>query len=234
MKSNFTLSLGVRWDYLGVPTVPNELAIQPKYSDLYGISGFGISSNPPRLPAHKPRAVATQQFVSGKTGIPLYKNDWNNFAPFVGFAYSPSFSPDCYIRCLAMRVRASIRAGYSMSFLHDGVTTFTNALGTGTTNPGLIQTANLTTLTSPPSSNTPGQLTAAGVPLVTPTFLIQSLIDRTSWQIRPTVSGRSIQIFEPRTYTSTISGSSARYSRIPLLRFAIAVTGSQFMAGAGH
>ena len=26
-----------------------------------------------------------------------------------------------------------------MSFLHDGVTTFTNLLGTGNTNPGLIQ-----------------------------------------------------------------------------------------------
>src|ERR1035437_6402355 len=30
MKSNFTLNYGVRWDYMGVPTVPNGLAIQPK------------------------------------------------------------------------------------------------------------------------------------------------------------------------------------------------------------
>ena len=61
-----------------------------------------------------------------------------------------------------------------MSFLHDGVTTFTNLLGTGNTNPGLIQAAN----TSPLSGVTPntnqlrGQLTAAGVPLNIPTFKI--------------------------------------------------------------
>ena len=59
-----------------------------------------------------------------------------------------------------------------MSFLHDGVTTFTNLLGTGNTNPGLIQTAN----TSPLSGVTPntnqilGQLDPGGVPLNFPTF----------------------------------------------------------------
>jgi hypothetical protein len=172
MKSNFTLSLGVRWDFMGVPTVPNGLAIQPKYSDLYGISGFGNLFKPTAAPGSQTQGVATQQFVSGKTGIPLYKNDWNNFAPFVGFAYSPSFKSGLLHSLFGDAGKSSIRAGYSMSFLHDGVTTFTNALGTGTTNPGLIQTANLTTLTTPPSSNLPGQLTGAGVPLVTPTFQI--------------------------------------------------------------
>jgi len=59
-----------------------------------------------------------------------------------------------------------------MSFLHDGVTTFTNLLGTGNTNPGLIQTAN----TSPLSGVTPntnqilGQLGPGGVPLNFPAF----------------------------------------------------------------
>ncbi len=172
MKSNFTLSLGVRWDYMGVPTVPNGLAIQPKYSDLYGISGFGNLFKPTAAPGSQTAGVATQQFVSGKTGIPLYKNDWNNFAPFVGFAYSPGFKSGLLHSLFGDEGKSSIRAGYSMSFLHDGVTTFTNALGTGTTNPGLIQTANLTTLTTPASSNLPGQLTGAGVPLVTPTFQI--------------------------------------------------------------
>jgi hypothetical protein len=172
MKSNFTLSLGVRWDFMGVPTVPNGLAIQPKYSDLYGISGFGNLFKPTAAPGSQTQGVATQQFVSGKTGIPLYKNDWNNFAPFVGFAYSPGFKSGLLHSLFGDEGKSSIRAGYSMSFLHDGVTTFTNALGTGTTNPGLIQTANLTTLTTPPSSNLPGQLTSAGVPLVTPIFQI--------------------------------------------------------------
>ncbi len=168
MKSNLTLNLGVRWDFMGVPTVPNELAIQPKYEDLYGISGFGNLFKPTAAPGGQTQAFATQRFVSGKTGIPLFKNDWNNFAPFVGFAYSPSFKSGPFHLLFGDEGKSSIRAGYSMSFLHDGVTTFTNLLGTGTTNPGLIQTANISAITG--SQNLSGQLTGAGVPLVTPVF----------------------------------------------------------------
>ena len=115
MKSNFTLNLGVRWDYMGVPTVPNGLAIQPKYSDLYGISGFGNLFKPTAAPGTQTTGVATQQFVSGKTGIPLYKNDWNNFAPFVGFAYSPGFKSGLLHLLFGGEGKSSIRAGYSMS-----------------------------------------------------------------------------------------------------------------------
>src|SRR5947207_6205554 len=180
MKSNFTLSLGVRWDFMGVPTVPNGLAIQPKYSDLYGISGFGNLFKPTAAPGSQTQGVATQQFVSGKTGIPLYKNDWNNFAPFVGFAYSPSFKSGLLHSLFGDEGTTSIRAGYSMSFLHDGVTTFTNLLGTGNTNPGLIVAANTSPLSCPTTpcsptfvqtSNLLGQLTSLGsVPLNFPTF----------------------------------------------------------------
>ena len=60
--------------------------------------------------------------------------------------------------------KSSIRAGYSISYLQDGFTVVSNALGVGTTNPGLIQTA---------ANNVPtGVLTGAGVSLTTPTFKI--------------------------------------------------------------
>src|SRR5438552_5350941 len=170
MKRNFTHRYGVRWDYMGVPTVPNCLAIQPKFSDLYGISGFGNLFKPTAAPGSMTTGVATQQFVSGTTGIGLYNNDYNNFAPFVGFAYSPNFKSGMLHMFLGGEGKSSIRAGYSVAFLHDGVTTFTNLLGTGTTNPGLIQTANISAATG--SSNLSGQLTSAGVPLVVPTFII--------------------------------------------------------------
>lgn len=169
MKSNFTFSYGVRWDYMGVPTVPNGLANQPNYSDLFGISGFGNLFHP-TAPAGVPAAVATQQFVSGDTGTGLFKNDWNNFAPFVGFAYSPDFKSGPLRFLFGESGKSSIRAGFSISYLHDGLTTISNALGTGTTNPGLIQTANISSVNN--SSNLAGQLTASGVPLITPTFIM--------------------------------------------------------------
>ena len=173
MKSNFTLNYGVRWDYMGVPTVPNGLAIQPtNFTDIWGISGEGNLFNPNAAPGSQTKGVATLDFVSGDTGIPLYKNDWNNFAPFFGFAYSPAFKSGPLHFLFGDEGTSSIRSGYAMSFLHDGVTTFTNLLGTGNTNPGLIQAAN----TSPLSGVTPnnnqllGQLTGGGVPLNFPTF----------------------------------------------------------------
>ena len=173
VRSNFTLSLGVRWDYMGVPTVPNGLAIQPtNFDSIWGVSGVGNLFNPTAAPGSQKAGVASLDFVSGDTGKGLYKNDWNNFAPFLGFAYSPGFRSGLLHTLFGDEGTSSIRAGYAMSFLHDGVTTFTNLLGTGNTNPGLIQAAN----TSPLSNVTPntnqlrGQLTAAGVPLNFPAF----------------------------------------------------------------
>ncbi len=174
-RSNLTLSLGVRWDYMGVPTVPNGLAIQPaNFDSIWGVSGKDNLFRPTAAPGSQTAGVASLVFVSGETGIPLYKNDWNNFAPFLGFAYSPGFKSGLLQRLFGDEGTSSIRAGYSMSFLHDGVTTFTNLLGTGNTNPGLIQAATTSSLSgvTPNSNQLRGQLTAAGVPLNFPAFKI--------------------------------------------------------------
>ncbi len=182
MKSNFTLNYGVRWDYMGVPTVPNGLAIQPSYSDLYGISGFGNLFKPTATPGGQTQGFATQRFVSGDTGIGLYKNDWNNFAPSIGFAWMPSFKSGPLHFLLGDEGKSSVRGGYSMSYLREGVTTFTNLLGTGTTNPGLIQTTTSTQATG--NANVTGVLTAAGVPLITPVYKIP-ITDRDNFLLSP-------------------------------------------------
>jgi hypothetical protein len=189
MKSNFTFSYGVRWDYMGVPTVPNGLAIQPTNFDaIWGVSGPNNLFKPTAAPGSNTQAFATLDFVSGKTGKGLYKNDWNNFAPFVGFAWSPSFKTGFLHTVFGDDGTSSIRAGYSMSFLHDGVTTFTNLLGTGNTNPGLIQTANTSAQANPVNSaNITGQLTAAGIPLNFPTFKMP-ITDRENFLVN-TASG---------------------------------------------
>lgn len=174
--SNLTLNYGVRWEFLGVPTVPNGLAIQlTNANQVFGVSGAGNLFNP-NAPAGAAPAVGVLNFVSGDTGIPLYKDDWNNFAPFFGLAWSPDFKNGFLRTIFGSPGRSSVRLGYSISYLHDGFTVISNALGVGTTNPGLIQTAANTTPT--------GVLTAAGVPLTTPTFAIP-ISDRTNNLINP-------------------------------------------------
>jgi len=183
VRSNFTLNYGVRWDYMGVPTVPNGLAIQPQFKDLYGISGFGNLFQPTATPGSQTQSVATLDFVSGETGKGLYKNDWNNFAPALGFAWSPAFKSGPLHFLFGDEGTSSIRGGYSMSYLHDGITTFTNLLGTGTTNPGLIATATLSSLGGG-TANLRGVLTDAGVPLIFPTFKIP-ITDRENFLANP-------------------------------------------------
>jgi hypothetical protein len=174
-RRNLTLNYGMRYEFLGVTTIPNGLAIQPRggYDGIFGISGAGNLFNPGVLNG---TAGTVIDFVSGDTGIPLHNNDRNNFAPFAGFAYSPEFESGILGKIFGSGGRSSIRGGFSISYLRDGFTVVSNALGVGTTNPGLIQTAANTTPT--------GTLTEAGVALTTPTFMVP-ITDVQNFAINP-------------------------------------------------
>lgn len=162
MKRNFTFNYGVRYEYAGVPSLPDGLGIQvTNINDIFGIGGPGNLFNP-NSKAGNPSA--TLDFVSGKTGKGLYNKDWNNFAPFIGFAYSPNFESGPLRWIFGGEGRSSIRGGYSISYLRDGLTVITNLLGAGTTNPGLSFGA---------ANNLPqGVLTSGGVAIATPVFKV--------------------------------------------------------------
>jgi hypothetical protein len=200
-KSNLTLNFGVRWDYMGVPTIPNGLAIQltdPRH--IFGVSGFGNIFNPNAAPGAAP-AIGSLDFVSGETGKGLYNNDWNNFAPFFGFAWSPEFNNKIGRFLFGEAGKSSIRGGYSISYLRDGFTVISNALGVGTTNPGLIAQANNTTPT--------GVLTGAGVPLSQPVFQIP-ITDRTNNLANP---NNSLWAIDPDLRTPYVQQWSFGYER---------------------
>ena len=162
-RRNVTFNYGVRWEFQGVPYEINGIAIQPTngISALYGVSGLNNLFNPGALNGS---ATTSLEFVNGDTGKKLYGNDRNNFAPFIGIAYSPDFEKGPMRWIFGPSGKGSIRAGYSISYLQDGFTVVSNALGTGTTNPGLIQNV--------ANNTTTGVLTPAGVTLPSPNFKV--------------------------------------------------------------
>ena len=201
VRNNLTLNLGVRWDYMGVPTIPNGLAIQlTNHQHIFGVSGFGNLFNP-NAPAGAAPAIGTLDFVSGNTGKGLYNNDWNNFAPFFGFAWSPEFNNGLGKLIFGGPGKSSLRGGYSISYLRDGFTVISNALGVGTTNPGLIASAANTTPT--------GVLTGAGVPLPTPTFQMP-ITDRANNLLNP---NNSLWAIDPNLRTPYVQQWSFGYER---------------------
>ena len=157
VKRNLTLNYGLRYEYAGVPSLPDGLGIQiTNFNDIFGVGGPGNLFTPTSTAGNR---SATLDFVSGNTGKGLYKKDWNNFAPFIGFAYSPNFEKGVLRTIFGGEGRSSIRGGYSITYLQDGITVITNVLGG---NPGLAFGA---------ANNLPvGVLTSSGVPITTPTF----------------------------------------------------------------
>ena len=200
-RSNLTLNFGIRWDYMGVPTIPDGVAIQlTDHRHIFGVSGFGNLFNP-NAPAGFAPAIGTLDFVSGDTGKALYNEDWNNFAPFFGFAWSPEFNSGIGKLIFGSPGKSSIRGGYSISYVRDGFTVISNAMGTGTTNPGLIATAAVTTPT--------GVLTAAGVPLPTPVFQMP-ITDRANNLLNP---NNSLWAIDPDLKTPYVQQWSFGYER---------------------
>ncbi len=198
--SNLTLNFGVRWDYMGVPTVPNGLSIQlTNSSDIFGASGFGNLFNP-NAPAGAAPPIGILDFVSGDTGKGLYNNDWNNLAPFFGFAWSPDYNSGLGKMIFGGPGKSSIRGGYSISYLRDGFTVISNALGVGTTNPGLIASSAQTTLT--------GVLTGP-IPLPIPPFAIP-VTDKANNALNP---NNSLWAIDPNLRTPYVQQWSLGYER---------------------
>jgi hypothetical protein len=97
-SSRLTLNLGIHWEYFGVPYEGKGRAGQPVGGNETGACGISCG------------ALTISQFVgknSPHSGVKLYKDDWNNFAPSVGLSYSlPWFGKD----------KTVVRMGYGWAF----------------------------------------------------------------------------------------------------------------------
>jgi hypothetical protein len=116
LRPSFTLNLGIRYEFYGIPFEGNGLATAPIGG---GIALLGVSGRSfdrwlrPDNPVD-PSLATTPEFVGPNTVNPkkgIYKNDWNNFGPAVGFAWQLPWLGEG---------KTNIRGGYQMTFSGGG------------------------------------------------------------------------------------------------------------------
>src|SRR5438552_4652032 len=102
IKQNFTLNLGLRYDKYGVPYDLTGMATRVKGGEagFFGISGTDCSAmwNPYATGGSLTNVEPAGKHSPNPNVLP-YKDDWNNFAPSVGFSWSaPWFKRSTVIR----------------------------------------------------------------------------------------------------------------------------------------
>ena len=114
ISQNLTLNMGVRYEWYGVPFAAAGLTAAPVGGGAaaFGYSGRDFSGW--MAPGPRKADDTTLQFVgpgSPNSGISVYKNDWNNFGPAVGFAWQvPWFGEGM----------TTVRGGYQVTFQGGG------------------------------------------------------------------------------------------------------------------
>jgi len=173
IRSDLSLNFGVRWQLYPAPYDKNgfQTGTNVSLDELFAVrvanAAAGISGN-----NAEPLLTYT---LSGKgnDGDPMYKTDWNNFSPRVGFNYNPSFK-EGFLGSLFGDRKTAIRGGYSLvydrpggavsfivdqnSYLFDQTVPLT--FGSSTNIPGsLLNDPRFTAINTLPVSTTPAPVT---------------------------------------------------------------------------
>ncbi|MGH8246430.1 MAG: carboxypeptidase-like regulatory domain-containing protein [Gammaproteobacteria bacterium] len=122
LRPTLTLNYGLRWEFQGVPTDTNGIYTSPGYDGLWGRSGVGN--------LFRPGTLAGSATAYNLRNGAAYRDDWNNFAPSFGFAWSPA-SENSLLKAVFGKGGA-FRAGYSISYNREGLNHYRSYAG----NPG--------------------------------------------------------------------------------------------------
>jgi len=128
MGANFTLNYGMRYDMTFPFVALNNSYSIGEVEDVYGVSGVGNLFKPGVLTGRVPQF---RQLAEGERAYPM---DWNNIAPSIGMAWTPSAEGGFLRRLTGEAGDTSIRAGYSRAYTRQGLNDFTGEVGD---NPGV-------------------------------------------------------------------------------------------------
>jgi hypothetical protein len=126
-RSNITLTGGIRWEVQKAPVAENNGYSKTTYPELFGVSGLNNYFKPGTLTG------AQTVFTACDKGCAAYKTDYGNFAPSVGFTWSPTVKGGFLHPLFGDAGQSVFRGGFSLAYVREGTNVLLSILGS---NPG--------------------------------------------------------------------------------------------------
>ncbi len=126
-----TLTGGLRWD-VQTPFSPSTGTMSTvTMASVCGQSGMGDGGTYSKCKFNSPGSTggAYPEYIQLKKGTEGYKTDWNNFAPSASVAWRPNVNEGFLRSLLGDPDQATLRAGFSVAYERQGLTTFTTLYG---------------------------------------------------------------------------------------------------------
>ena len=139
-RPNVTLTGGVRWEVQGPFQSLNNTLTQVGYAGLFGESGVGNVFKPGTLTG------SPSTYTRFAAGSKTYDTDYGNFAPSVGFTWSPNFKNGILHKLAGESGQTVLRGGFSMAYVREGLNGFLSIMAA---NPGQTISANQSTSGTP-------------------------------------------------------------------------------------
>ena len=130
VRPELSLTLGVRYELFPALKLDNGIAIEPLIPD----------GTDPVQAILNPQGRYTLIGANAGKENAYHKTDYNNFAPTIGFAWSPHFKNNFLGMLTGGEGRTTIRGGYGIIYANDSLVTTLNNAAVG--NVGLGRTAN--------------------------------------------------------------------------------------------
>jgi Carboxypeptidase regulatory-like domain len=147
ISPSLTLTGGIRWEFDPSPVNDNNVYTRTGPEGVFGVSGFGNLFKPGVYEG------ANTQFRLLDPGEKAYKNSYKDFAPSIGFAWTPNFKFGPLNRFFGGSGQTVLRGGYSIAYVREGFSPFNSIFGS---NEGVTVSTSVTPANNPTEFGAPG------------------------------------------------------------------------------
>ncbi|HKQ76941.1 MAG TPA: carboxypeptidase regulatory-like domain-containing protein [Blastocatellia bacterium] len=123
ISSSLTLTGGIRWEFDPSPINDNNVYTRTGPEGVFGVSGFGNLFKPGVYQG------AHTQFRLLDPTEKAFQNSSKDFAPSIGFAWSPGFKSGMLGRVFGDLGKTVLRGGYSIAYVREGFSPFNSIFG---------------------------------------------------------------------------------------------------------